>query len=125
MVMFLSSIQPMTNDELTGFSIRWLGVTTDVKRGADLVLSVGGRMFGARAMDAAADAPPGFKVPQDRLPGLTAQPGFVPAPHLARAGWVGAPAGVVRDANLRAMVRTSCGRVRARLSKKLQHALAD
>lgn len=115
----------MTNEELTGFTAAWPGVTRDIKWGADLVLSVGGKMFCARAADAAPDAPLSFKVPAERFLELTGQPGFVPAPYLARARWVQAHPGAVPPAELKAMVRTSYELVRAKLTRKLQRDFAD
>lgn len=115
----------MTNDELTGLAQQWPGVTLDTKWGADLVMSVGGKMFCVRAGDAGPDAPLSFKVPAERFLELTATPGFAPAPYLARAQWVQASPAQVPDGVLRDMVRTSYELVRAKLPKKLRHDLAD
>lgn len=115
----------MTNDQLSGLARAWPGVTSDIKWGADLVLSVGGKMFCARAADATPDAPMSFKVPPERFLEITAQPGFAPAPYLARAGWVQARPDVVPIDTLRPMVRTSYELVRAKLTRKLQREFAD
>lgn len=115
----------MTNDELTGLAQQWPGVTLDTKWGADLVLSVAGRMFCVRAGDAGPDAPLSFKVPVERFLELTGTPGFASASYLARAHWVQASPAQVPDATLRAMVRTSYELVRAKLSRTLQRELAD
>jgi predicted DNA-binding protein (MmcQ/YjbR family) len=120
-----SSIHPMTNEELTGLAMRWPGVTTDIKWGADLVLSVGGKMFCARAADAPPDAPLSFKVAPERFLELTGRPGFAPAPCLARAGWVQASPRSLAPDELRALLRASYELIRAKLPKKTQHALAD
>lgn len=115
----------MTNEELTGLADAWPGVTRDIKWGADLVLSVGGRMFCVREAAAGPEAPLSLKVPAERFLELTGQPGFAPAPYLARAHWVQLRPAAVPVAELRAMIRTSYELVRARLSKKLQRELAD
>jgi hypothetical protein len=81
-----SSIQEMTNEQLTGLAAPWPGATTDVEWGADLVLSVGGTMLCTRA--AAPDAPLSFKVDGERFLEPTDRPAFAPAPHRARAGRV-------------------------------------
>jgi predicted DNA-binding protein (MmcQ/YjbR family) len=120
-----SSIQVMTNEQLTGLARQWPGVTVDIKWGADLVFSVGGKMFCARAAAAGPDAPLSFKVPDERFLELTGMPGFVPAPYLARARWVQATPGAVPADAIAAMVRTSYELVRGRLPKRLQRDYAD
>lgn len=124
-VMLPSSIQIMTNEELTGLAGRWPGVTVDTKWDDDLVWSVGGRMFCIRAADADAGAPLSFKVPAERFLELTGTPGFAPAPYLARAHWVQATPGAIPADALRAMVRTSYELARAKLPKKMQRELVD
>jgi predicted DNA-binding protein (MmcQ/YjbR family) len=64
----------------------WPGVGEDVKWGNDLVFSVGGKMF--CAMDAESGQGLSFKVEQSRFLELTARPGIIPAPYLARAQWI-------------------------------------
>jgi predicted DNA-binding protein (MmcQ/YjbR family) len=64
----------------------WPGVTEDVKWGADLVFSVGGKMFAVVCLE-----PPhtlAFKCTPDEFAELIERPGIIPAPYLARAMWV-------------------------------------
>lgn len=64
----------------------WPGVTEDVKWGADLVFSVGGKMFAVVCLE-----PPhtlAFKCAPDAFAELIERPGIIPAPYLARAMWV-------------------------------------
>jgi predicted DNA-binding protein (MmcQ/YjbR family) len=62
------------------------GSTEDVKWGADLVFSVGGKMFTVVCLD-----PPhtvAFKCTPDAFAELVERDGIIPAPYLARAMWV-------------------------------------
>jgi predicted DNA-binding protein (MmcQ/YjbR family) len=66
-----------------------------------------------------------FKVEDERFLELTDREGFIPAPYLARAKWVqvtNLKAGA--DAELKALIRRSHELVLARLSRKVQTALA-
>jgi predicted DNA-binding protein (MmcQ/YjbR family) len=62
------------------------GSTEDVKWGADLVFSVGGKMFAVVCLD-----PPhtvAFKCAPEAFAELVERDGIIPAPYLARAMWV-------------------------------------
>ena len=62
------------------------GVTEDIKWGADLVFSIGGKMFCAANTE-----PPhqmSFKADPEEFAELVERPGLIPAPYLARAMWV-------------------------------------
>ena len=61
-------------------------VTEDVKWGADLVFSVGGKMFAA--FDAKGEPGYGFKTTPANFAMLTKQDGIIPAPYAARFFWV-------------------------------------
>jgi predicted DNA-binding protein (MmcQ/YjbR family) len=106
-------------------SITLPGATEDVKWGADLVHSVGGKMFVVYLLDDGGIARScSFKVDDDRFLELTAVPGVIPAPYLARAKWVQ----VKQDHGLAAtdlddLVRRSHALVAAGLTKKLQREL--
>lgn len=102
----------------------WPGVTRDIKWGADLVFSVGGKMFVVTPSDGSEGGRLSFKVPDERFLELTDQPGIIAAPYMARAHWVS----VVEpqrfaSAELADFIRTSYGLVRAKLTKKLQAEL--
>ena len=62
-------------------------VTEDVKWGADLCFSIGGKMFLVTNPD---QLPVGasFKCTAEEFEELIARPGFKPAPYLARHQWV-------------------------------------
>ncbi|MDO9093772.1 MAG: MmcQ/YjbR family DNA-binding protein [Rubrivivax sp.] len=100
------------------------GATEDIKWGADLVFSVGGKMFCVFLLADGVATSCSFKVDDDRFLELTAVPGVVPAPYLARAKWVQVKAGHGLKANdLDTLVRRSHALVAARLTKKLQKEL--
>ena len=100
------------------------GATEDIKWGADLVFSVGGKMFCVFLLSDGMATSCSFKVDDDRFLELTAVPGVVPAPYLARAKWVQVKAGHALNAgDLDGLVRRSHTLVVARLTKKLQKEL--
>lgn len=100
------------------------GATEDVKWGADLVFSVGGKMFCVFLLKDASPASCSFKVDADRFLELTGVPGVVPAPYLARAKWVQVqPGHALAAADLDALVRRSHALVAGGLTRKLQREL--
>lgn len=107
-------------------SAGWPGVQAEIKWQDDLVLSVGGKMFCVLCIRGAGAGSLSFKVEDERFLELTGQPGFVPAPYLARAKWVQVPdTGAIDAAELAAFVRRSYELVRSRLTRKLQLEFAD
>jgi predicted DNA-binding protein (MmcQ/YjbR family) len=99
------------------------GATEDIKWGADLVFSVGAKMF---AVTGSGDDAGGisFKVEDERFLELTDRPGIVPAPYLARAKWVYIEdLKAVSDAEAAQLLRRSYELVFAKLSKKLQREI--
>ncbi len=98
--------------------------TQDVKWGADLVFSVGGKMFCVFLLKDGIAATCSFKVDAERFLELTGVPGVNPAPYLARAKWVQVKAGhALATTDLDALVRRSHALVSSGLTKKLQREL--
>ncbi|HEY6135014.1 MAG TPA: MmcQ/YjbR family DNA-binding protein [Rubrivivax sp.] len=100
------------------------GATEDIKWGADLVYSVGAKMFCVFLLDDTAPVTCSLKVDDQRFIELTGVPGVTPAPYLARAHWVQ----VGRDHGLGStalddLVRRSHALVAGKLTKKLQREL--
>lgn len=81
--------------------------------GADIVFSVGEKMFAVTGSATPAEGMC-FKVEDDRFLELTDRPGIIPAPYLARAKW---------DQEAAALLRRSY-ELLAKLSKKLQREIA-
>lgn len=100
------------------------GASESIKWGADLVFSVGGKMFCVFLLDGARAVTCSFKVDDGRFLELTGVPGVVPAPYLARAHWVQVGTGHGLGApDLDDLVRRSHALVAARLTRKLQQQL--
>jgi predicted DNA-binding protein (MmcQ/YjbR family) len=99
------------------------GCTEDIKWGADLVFSVGDKMFAVTGNDAPAEGM-SFKVDDDRFLELTDRPGIIPAPYLARAKWVYVQAGAgLDDAEAAQLLRRSWELVFGKLTRKLQREI--
>lgn len=99
------------------------GVTEDIKWGADLAFSVGGKMFCVVCVE-----PPhqlSFKCTAEDFGDLVERPGLIPAPYLARAMWVQEQAlGEALDPGERArLLRTAYELVRAKLPRTKRDAL--
>ena len=92
------------------------GSTEDVKWAADLVFSVGGKMFTVVCLD-----PPhtvAFKCTPDTFAELIERDGLIPAPYLARAMWVQERAAdVIERRELQELIKASYELVVASLPK--------
>ena len=114
----------LTAAQLETLCGHWPGVTRDIKWGADLVFSVGGKMFAVTPSDGSEGGRLSFKVADDRFLELTDQPGIIPAPYLARARWfsVTEPQRFATT-ELEAFILDAYTLIRAKLTKKLQAEL--
>ena len=100
------------------------GSTEDIKWGADLVFSVGEKMFAVTGNEAPAKGM-SFKVDDERFLELTDRPGIIPAPYLARAKWVYVEsAKALDDREAAELLRRSYELIFAKLTKKLQRDIA-
>jgi len=98
--------------------------TEDIKWGADLVYSVGGKMFCIFLLDGERPTTCSFKVDAERFLELTGLAGVEPAPYLARAHWVQLRPGHSLGADdLDSLIRRSHALVAARLTRKLRSEL--
>lgn len=97
-------------------------VKEDIKWGHDLVFSVGEKMFCVFDME-----PPfrgSFKVPDEEFDELSAKPGFIPAPYMARAKWVTAENILnLSGREWQRSIKQSYELVKARLTKKARAEL--
>jgi predicted DNA-binding protein (MmcQ/YjbR family) len=101
------------------------GATEDIKWGADLVFSVGEKMFAVTGNGADAEGI-SFKVDDERFLELTDRPGIIPAPYLARAKWVRIDdLKAVNDAEAAALLKRSYELIFAKLTKKLQREIGE
>ncbi|MGZ8289785.1 MAG: MmcQ/YjbR family DNA-binding protein [Telluria sp.] len=101
------------------------GATTDIKWGADLVFSVGEKMFAVTGDDVPAKGM-SFKVEDDRFLELTDRRGIIPAPYMARNKWIYVEdADALSDEEAHALLRRSYELVFAKLAKKLQREIGE
>jgi len=107
----------MNIEELRKICLSHPAVTEDVKWEHDLVFSVGGKMFCVTSMEQPIQF--SFKVKDEEFEELSNQPGFIPAPYMARAKWV-----MVTEPNklskkqLESYIANSYEMVKAKLTKK-------
>jgi predicted DNA-binding protein (MmcQ/YjbR family) len=95
-------------------------VTEDIKWGADLVFSVGGKMFAGFDKNGR-DATFGCKVSEDDFPILTNVEGIRPAPYAARFSWISVDdPDVLPEAEAIALLRGSYDLVRAKLPARFR-----
>lgn len=111
-------------EQLDALCAQWPGATRSIKWEVDLVWSVAGKMFAVMCTLGPERGRVSFKVETERFLELTDQPGFMPAPYMARAFWISVsePQNIA-EADLAAYVRQSYDLVRAGLPKKTQAAL--
>ncbi len=99
------------------------GVTEDVKWGADLVFSVGGKMFAVFPMGEYEDQGFSFKVEEPAFDALTRRKGIIPAPYLARASWIKVLPKALPKKEIEALLRESWRLVALRLPRKQRELL--
>ena len=109
-------------DALLAFCRALPGATEDVKWGADLIFSVGGKMFASFQMPDF--QPVGFKVEPLAFDGIVGRAGIVPAPYMARHSWVSVTdRSKVSEARMKEMLRESHRLVAEKLPAKTRKAL--
>jgi predicted DNA-binding protein (MmcQ/YjbR family) len=99
------------------------GVTEDIKWGADLAFSIGGKMFCVVCVDP--PHPISFKCGPEEFGELVERPGLIPAPYLARAMWVQEQelGEALDERELERLLRTAYELVRAKLPNSTQEKL--
>lgn len=111
-------------EALDGLCANWPGASRSIKWEVDLVWSVAGKMFAVLCTLGPERGRLSFKVEPERFLELTDQPGYAPAPYMARAFWVSVTEPQdFTEAELAGCVRQSYDLVRAALPKKTQAAL--
>lgn len=99
------------------------GVSEDIKWGADLVFSVGGKMFAVFPLGEDAGQGFSFKVEPPVFAALTKRKGVVPAPYLARASWIKVQPKALPKKEVEDLLRESWRLVASKLPKKQRAAL--
>lgn len=92
-----------------------------VQWGEQHVYKVGGKMFAIIGMERRTFTGLWLKVAPNSFHILTREPGIIPAPYLARAGWVMIERlNILPDRHLRAYLERSHALIMAKLPKKLR-----
>lgn len=76
----------MDIEQLQQICLQQPGATEAVKWGSNLVFAVGTKMFCIADLDG--EFAFSLKVPSDQFEDWCARPGAIPAPYLAKAGWI-------------------------------------
>ena len=77
----------MNIEQLRKFCLEFPGATEDIKWGADLCFSVGGKMFTVTSADSS-DGGVSLKTTPEKFAELTERPGIIPAHYVARYHWI-------------------------------------
>ena len=111
-----------SDDPLVAFCRTLPGATEDVKWGADIIFSVGGKMFAGFPLGGG--DPIGFKVDPLLFPSMVGKRGIVPAPYMAKHSWVHVTdRGLLPLVTLEEMLAESHRLVAAQLSGKMRRTL--
>lgn len=111
-------------ERLLGFCRSQPHVTEDVKWGADLCFSIGGKMFAVFGLEGGATF--SCKATEEAFHALTggSDGGIVPAPYAARYFWIAVKkAGALSDAQAEALIGESYELVLAGLPAKVRQSL--
>ena len=113
----------MTIEELRSFCMSLPGATEDIKWGADLCFSVGGKMFTVTSADTN-DGGISVKCTPEKFDELVERPGIAPAAYVGRYKWAHLDSmSIVEPAELKELIRTSYRLVREKLPSKIKREL--
>ena len=114
----------MNIEQLRKFCLAFPGATEDVKWGADLCFSVGGKMFTVTAADSS-DAGVSLKTTPEKFAELTERQGIRPAHYVARYHWITIEdPQAVTQAEMKDLIRESYQMVFDKLPAKAKKAIA-
>ena len=114
----------MNIEQLRKFCLAFPGATEDVKWGADLCFSVGGKMFTVTAADSS-DAGVSLKTTPEKFAELTERQGIRPAHYVARYHWITIEdPKAVTQSEMKNLIRESYQMVFDKLPAKTRNALA-
>lgn len=114
----------MTIEDLQHICREFPGVTEDIKWGNDLCFSVGGKMFLVTGLDQSPTTA-SFKVTDEQFEELSINPGFKPAPYMAKHKWI-----FITDINLMTQkewkfyIEQAYQLIKQKLPKKVQAQLS-
>jgi predicted DNA-binding protein (MmcQ/YjbR family) len=112
----------MNIESLREYCLSLPHTTEDVKWGADICFSIGGKMFCVSGFNKPMKV--SLKVSDEEFEEMSAGPGVIPAPYLARHKWVliSEEAGLT-DKQWTHYIAQSYDLIKGKLSKKLQKEL--
>ena len=114
----------MNIEQLRKFCLSFPGATEDVKWGADLCFSIGGKMFCVTGADSDAKST-SFKTDPEKFAELTERPGIQPAAYVGRYGWVHVSAdATISDDELKDLIKRSYQLVFDKLPSKLKKSVS-
>ena len=114
----------MNIEQLRKFCLAFPGATEDVKWGADLCFSVGGKMFTVTSADSS-DAGVSLKTTPEKFAELTERQGIRPADYVARYHWITIEdPKAVTQAEMKDLIRESYQMVFDKLPAKAKKAIA-
>jgi predicted DNA-binding protein (MmcQ/YjbR family) len=115
----------MDLDSLRAYCLSLPHATEDIQWGDNLLFRIGGKIFAIASLEPDAPTRLAFKCSPERFAELLEIVGTQPAPYLARAKWVALEHfNVLRDDDLREVLRESYDLVFAKLPKKTRESLA-
>ena len=113
----------MNIEQLRKFCLSMPGATEDVKWGADLCFSVGGKMFCVTGADSASSGM-SFKCTPEKFNELIERQGIDPAAYVGRYKWVHvADLGAVTPAELKELIKMSYQLVFDKLPPKIKKSI--
>jgi predicted DNA-binding protein (MmcQ/YjbR family) len=112
----------MNRKALEKFCMALPGTTKDIKWGADLVFSVGDKMYCVTAAEGN-DHGLSFKVSEPLFDVMTKKKGITPAAYAARYHWISVEKDALRQKELESLIKDSYRLVASKLSKKKQKEL--
>ena len=114
----------MDSDSVRAHCLSFPHATENVQWGNDLVFKIAGKMFAVMALEGPVKYIMSFKVTEEKFNELIEEEGIDPAPYMARNKWVALERfGVLKDKELKALLRQSYDMVFAKLPKKTQAQL--
>ena len=114
----------MDSESVRAHCLSFPHATENVQWGNDLVFKIAGKMFAVMVLEGPAKYVMSFKVTEEKFNELIEEEGIDPAPYMARNKWVALERfSVLRDKELKALLRQSYDLVFEKLPKKTQAQL--
>lgn len=115
----------MDIESVRAYCLSFPHVTETVQWGNDLVFKIGGKMFAVTVLEGVSKYCMSFKCTPEKFAELIEEDGIDPAPYSARYHWVAlARFDVLREKELKALLRSAYDQVFEKLPKKLKAQLS-